>query len=755
MDFVKTFWHRMRLTGELFSKKLSFPQNRMIQSGLWFGLVFAVGCLLWGILLLSPLTQQAGFFQSNTLFQANQTFPSQSIARGAYKEALELLKKHQWDAAWHQFKALGDVYPALAPWLSLHQAEAAEHLPREDWVQASLLQALSLQPHSGLRPQLLYRLGQSYLRSAQPEAAQQQFLTLRRHFPHTEYGRGALYYLRQLQNNDSLGWQYLAEVPSGRFSLALSQEYLMQKQKKTPSQRFWLARVLAELALNAPAAEQQTQCRKALVTLKQLPTAHIWPWLGLCQSLIAPEGRERQENATWHQALMQPAFWSALPAMSEENQNRLFQRVAVSKSLQLWYQHPAKTPLPIAVGDRLLWHLAQHQQGHARRQTLTRLIEQYPKSRYAAESLWETKIRPLILVKNDSKLLTLSEAFLAKFPNVNRSPDVQLWRGHALRQRGDLSGAKAQYQDILSRYPLSYAAYRADRWLHALALGNSSADWSIAEMSATSVLPEMKTLLTARPITKLAGLHQLPQAEKNALNELQRIEAWSDIQLWAQDSRLAQVSARQKTILLALSDLGQSHMASGLHALKDTWLSPGPSRRLLYQFLVRYQLAYPWLPPDSNLYSEATQNGLPPILALSLLREESYFNPEALSHSGARGLMQLMPATAQEVARRAGLSGFKTDDLYVPPVNIRLGCQYLGDLLRQMHGHPMLAVAAYNAGPGAVSRWLAARPSSSSRDESDWFAETIPAQETREYVRKVFSTTWAYHLLYQQQERAE
>jgi soluble lytic murein transglycosylase len=486
--------------------------------------------------------------------------------------------------------------------------------------------------------------------------------------------------------------------------------------------------------------------------------SQIWPWLGFCQARTA---NISAEGLIWQQALAHPKYWSILQAWPETNLERFFRRMLSSAAVQARLRQPSSLQLPLGVGDRLLWGWAQYQQGNARRQTLERLVRQYPKSRYAAESLWESQFRSFILAKNTLKLPALADQFLAKYANVNRSPDVRLWKAHSLRQNGHLIEAKAQYQEILRRHPISYAAYRADRWLAALSAGQHHADWQIPVMPSDGEQPDLKTLLQTRPLADLSGLQRLPASEKTALNELQRIEAWQDIEMWAQDSQPPQVSARQKTLVLALSDLGQSKTVTGLHALKDAWLSPGPSILLLERHRAQYQLLFPWLPEEnalpeeSTLYDEATQNQLPPVLALSLLREESYFNPLALSGSGARGLMQLMPATAQEVAHQEGLSGFTVDDLYQPDVNVRLGCRYLGDLLVRMQGHPMLAVASYNAGPGAVTRWLQTLNSASSSGDggdADWFAEALPATETREYVRKVFGSAWSYHVLYKAPE---
>jgi soluble lytic murein transglycosylase len=131
-------------------------------------------------------------------------------------------------------------------------------------------------------------------------------------------------------------------------------------------------------------------------------------------------------------------------------------------------------------------------------------------------------------------------------------------------------------------------------------------------------------------------------------------------------------------------------------------------------------------------------------LVQALMREESALDPRALSPAGAVGLTQLMPATAQQVARRAGMGKLGKNGLAEASTNIRLGSRYLGELIRRFDGQVPLGVAAYNAGPGAVSRWLDQRPGL----ELDEFVEEIPIEETRGYVKRVLRSYAAYRLLY-------
>jgi soluble lytic murein transglycosylase len=129
-------------------------------------------------------------------------------------------------------------------------------------------------------------------------------------------------------------------------------------------------------------------------------------------------------------------------------------------------------------------------------------------------------------------------------------------------------------------------------------------------------------------------------------------------------------------------------------------------------------------------------------LVLSITRQESDFDPNARSGVGARGMMQLMPATAQTVARRSGLGWGSLDD---PDFNMKVGSVYLNQLVGQFSGSYVMAAAAYNAGPGRPIQWagLCGDPRASSTDPLD-FIECIPFSETRDYVMRILETTQVY-----------
>lgn len=153
-------------------------------------------------------------------------------------------------------------------------------------------------------------------------------------------------------------------------------------------------------------------------------------------------------------------------------------------------------------------------------------------------------------------------------------------------------------------------------------------------------------------------------------------------------------------------------------------------------------LAYPAAYLD--LATEAARpNGFSPLLLLSLVRQESMYEPEAVSGAGAMGLTQVMPATAAEIADQLDEDGFENLDLLRPNVSLRFGAYYLGEQVKLFDGEIGPALAAYNGGPGNASRWRAA-----AGEDPDLFLETINFSETRAYVELVLENYSLYLYAY-------
>ena len=156
--------------------------------------------------------------------------------------------------------------------------------------------------------------------------------------------------------------------------------------------------------------------------------------------------------------------------------------------------------------------------------------------------------------------------------------------------------------------------------------------------------------------------------------------------------------------------------------------------RDLHDFELRFLAPYRELAQRA-----AEENGIDEAWVFGLIRQESRFTPVARSRVGATGLMQIMPATAKWIARQLGIKRFDNREMDDPARNIQFGTYYLRHIQDSLDGSPVLATAAYNAGPGRAQRWRTGEPM-----EAAVYIETIPFSETRDYVKKVMSNAMYY-----------
>ena len=152
---------------------------------------------------------------------------------------------------------------------------------------------------------------------------------------------------------------------------------------------------------------------------------------------------------------------------------------------------------------------------------------------------------------------------------------------------------------------------------------------------------------------------------------------------------------------------------------------------------VRWRLVYPLHYLESV---EKYKGAQARFIILSIIREESHFNSEIVSPVGAVGLMQLMPATANEIASAYGIS----NDLYNPESNIRLGSLFYSQMKSKLWNNDIYAVCAYNGGGGSVTNWV----NTLKYEDLDDFIEKIPYPETQSYVKKVLRSYWCYSNIY-------
>ncbi len=319
------------------------------------------------------------------------------------------------------------------------------------------------------------------------------------------------------------------------------------------------------------------------------------------------------------------------------------------------------------------------------------------------------------------------QQFANKLPaEAQTEPQWLYWRARAAEALGQQSRQKNSERQAnakqAQRLYSQLAELEHDEYYAFLAADRLNKPYALRARSTTAN-QNIKQQLVARP--DVIRAKELFAIGKNA--DARR--EW-----WALQKRLNKDQQRQSAILA--QQWGWHRQAIGV-------LSVLGER---HDLMLRYPL--PW---QEIIGPQAEKNEIPSAWAFGILRAESMYQPDAKSGAGAYGLMQLMPATAKQTARRANVRLRGNRQLFQPATNIPLGTYYLGQMMNRFDGHAAVSTAAYNAGPNRVQQWLPKR----SNVPVDIWVETIPYNETRRYVKKVmqYATVFDWRLRGQQTPR--
>ena len=358
------------------------------------------------------------------------------------------------------------------------------------------------------------------------------------------------------------------------------------------------------------------------------------------------------------------------------------------------------------------------------------LVARFPRSVYAPSAHWRTAWLKYQLRHNADSARMFDDQ-ITKYPGGQEIPGALYWRGRLYEDvEGNFGQAINYYKAVNTAYVNSYYAMLARQRL--AVLGNREA------------VEPSPILASVRPVKDPHLVDELPEDDPHlikarllanaALNEYIRPEI-----------QLSPTSGQWGA--LAEAEIYQS-FGENAHALQAMKRSNVPFFSLPVADVptVYWQLVFP-RPYWQELAADSQSTGLDPYLVASLIRQESEFNPAAVSRASACGLMQLLPYVAKSLAKKSGEKHFDTNELFDPLENLRLGTIYLRQNVDRYGGQIEYALAAYNAGDTPVRQWIA---SGDYKDIPEW-VESIPYSETRDYVQAILRNSEIYRTVYTKQ----
>ncbi|MBI4551237.1 MAG: tetratricopeptide repeat protein [Candidatus Latescibacteria bacterium] len=378
-----------------------------------------------------------------------------------------------------------------------------------------------------------------------------------------------------------------------------------------------------------------------------------------------------------------------------------------------------------------------------------RLWDDHPQHEYADEARWREGFCYYRLGRFTQAAETF-QSLVDAHPASKIADRAVYWTARASHRDRRLDDARRVYGRVIQAYPASYYAYRARQNVAAIDRTPAPPELSgrprtvptLADPPALDVLSLIERFrrpdgtLVVQGTTDGRGLAEAVHLDRaRALLDVGLIEEAEHELTFVQEANpstpaaLAEITALYYEYRLYRQGI---RAAAFLRRMVESGSSPG-------QEPVPPLFLYP-VPYWTLIQQEANAHGLDPLFLLSVMRQESRFDRWIASWAGARGLMQLMPATARQLAKQARMPEFSVDRLYEPEVSTRLGARFLQEQLSRFGGRPELALAAYNGGPGRVSRWLKKRDAG----EIDEFVEGMDVGETREFVKVVMENYARY-----------
>ncbi|MCC6616885.1 MAG: tetratricopeptide repeat protein [Anaerolineae bacterium] len=358
----------------------------------------------------------------------------------------------------------------------------------------------------------------------------------------------------------------------------------------------------------------------------------------------------------------------------------------------------------------------------------------YPESEQARDGLFEAA--RMFQAAGDAQRA-------AEFYGRSGSSHGLVWQGKILQAIGDPAGATAAWEAGVNADPGTFFSMRACALINGTPAYESSTNLRFADRTPDDINNAAAWVaqtfgLGAASVDLSPELAEHPLFKRG--NELWALG-------WQREATAEFVALHRLYRDNPLAMFQLAHYYRTIHAYRPSIVA---ATRLIYlaqqplPAIAPYvaHMAYPLYYADL-IQSAAQQYQLDPLYVASLTRQESTYEADAISIAGARGLMQLMPATAADVASRLGLGDYDVDDLTRPTVNIALGTFYVASARDYLDGSVVGALLGYNAGPGRAAEWL-----QQSSGDIDLLYETIPFDETRLYLDITYENFAAYRYLY-------
>ena len=637
-----------------------------------------------------------------------------------YKQGVYYLEKKDYENAYFNFSNVSKT-SAIYEIALLRQALSADALNDSSIATKKYKMFIEKYPDSIFVQKAYYALGQNHFKEKDFNKAEKTFNEIKKLFKDSDYRTAADYYLGLIclekiksETDEKRIFElklrakkyfmtYLSLASGGRFSLDCANRIQDLGIPLSNDEYFFLGEAYYKNCLY----------KESLLAFENANIKFSWAYLSLLNKLLGHYSKSREifdiNYPKYNHNIDEEVLYKVIDNYVQIS--RQDAKMTLYKLLEISHSSAADGE------DYILYSLSKYVKDSEKSSIYRKIFTKFAQGKFASDALanlfWEAYQR-----RDYKEAKMLGTIHIRDYQSTIAAPKILFWMAKLSEKQGLRNEARGFYQKLLEKYPDDYYAYRAENNLNYA----QSVSW---KTKTTHKLSERKFDI------------EFPSKHANISDDniklLENILKLNDYKL------LAEIDKNDKVVQSWINYKEGNYSTSAILARDSiTEMQSKPDfTDIIYK--LAYQLHYQdFINQQSKIYQ------LDPYLIVALIREESYFNPDAGSSVGARGLMQLMPATASYIAGRNGLVYNGLSTLLNPETNIQLGCAYLRYAKEVLSNDDLLAVASYNGGPNVVKTWK----NNLNYKNFDEFIENIPYPETKEYIKKVFRSYWMYLNIY-------
>ncbi len=664
--------------------------------------------------------------------------------RALYLKGENHLALSELEEAVEIFSNLLPRYPQLKDYTQLKLAEMYLTLKEEEKAFEQLSNLLQEFPNSRLIPNGIFLLGKLFFNRGDLNHALKIFGDYTRKYSKKDMAPESMFFMGTIlekQSKTIQAYETYAKIfhsfPLDEFAIKAEGKIEEIKRRKIKLPEFSQELVSKRIKLLMKGGKYSTvivECNKYLKKYTQGPM-----FLELTFNLagVYLSMKKRDEALEIFQS-----FFKKYPSSSHAPEalygiaNIFWNQGKITKAIEYCYKTSNQYPFSryaeksYFILSRIFEQKKQHEKAIS---ILELMLKKFPQGDYAPNGYWRIGWTNYLLGDYQKAAEIFSKA-ASRFPDSSNRDMLLYWAGKSNEKNGKIETAHSYYQKGAKEYPYNYYGHRARTRLN---------------KKSGNTLKIIDPSLQRNMENEFINAAEKPQLNPKDSFHYEKTKELMALGLY--ESVLEEVRMIAKHVSINTPEkilwIGNLYVqAGGYHralSLMEGFLKELPKKRAKTLSSEYWKLFFP-LAYREVVAKNASSYKIDPFFIEGLIRQESAFNADSLSRAGARGLMQLMPATGKHEFQKKYKGEFQVDKLFHPKINITLGSQHLANLFNKTDNNPILVLSGYNAGLSRAIKWKNTLKTS----DPDVFIEMVPFRETRGYIKKVLRNYFNYILLY-------